>query len=360
MMKTIIVDKIASVAQACGLSHELRVSTDIPAEEGIVLAVEILNNKGSYNTLELTSGRMAKVSRGDVVVGALGHRKALFGYSGHLPESVRPGDVIQMLNIGGVLGICDSVNPERGRPFDCRVIGVALQFPFLGERIGVPARIGSRKLAESVALDTRGIPVVALAGSCMEAGKTAAACAIVARMRHRGLTIDAFKATGVSLRRDILAMEDSGARRSMIFTDLGIVTTTAKSGPALTRTMLNEMAAGKPDVIVFELGDGLLGAYGVESILDADDIRDSLTAVVLSANDPVAAWGGVKLLRERFGIEPCAVTGPSTDNAVGVDIIRDQMGVAAFNAMTSGAALGDHVIAATGLDAIARAPVSQE
>ena len=360
MMKTIIVDKIASVAQACGLSHELRVSTDIPAEEGIVLAVEILNNKGSYNTLELTSGRMAKVSRGDVVVGALGHRKALFGYSGHLPESVRPGDVIQMLNIGGVLGICDSVNPERGRPFDCRVIGVALQFPFLGERIGVPARIGSRKLEESVALDTRGIPVVALAGSCMEAGKTAAACAIVARMRHRGLTIDAFKATGVSLRRDILAMEDSGARRSMIFTDLGIVTTTAKSGPALTRTMLNEMAASKPDVIVFELGDGILGAYGVESILHADDIRDSLTAVVLSANDPVAAWGGVKLLRERFGIEPCAVTGPSTDNAVGVDIIRDQMGVAAFNAMTSGAALGDHVIAATGLDAIARAPASQE
>mgnify|MGYP006171762225 CR=1 FL=1 len=43
-------------------------------------------------------------------------------------------------------------------------------------------------------------------------------------MRHRGLSVHAFKATGVSLRRDILAMEDSGARRSMIFTDLGIVT----------------------------------------------------------------------------------------------------------------------------------------
>ena len=360
MMKTIIVDKIASVAQACGLSHELRVSTEIPAEEGIVLAVEILNNKGSYNTLELTSGRMAKVSRGDVVVGALGHRKALFGYSGHLPESVSPGDVIQMLNIGGVLGLCDSINPERGRPFDCRVLGVVLQFPFLGERIGVPARVGSRKLEQSVALDTHGIPVVALAGSCMEAGKTAAACAIVARMRHRGLTIDAFKATGVSLRRDILAMEDSGARRSMIFTDLGIVTTTAKCGPALTRTMLNEMASGTPDALVFELGDGLLGAYGVEAILEADDIRESITAVVLSANDPVAAWGGVKLLRERFGIEPCAVTGPATDNAVGVDIIRDQMGVAAFNAMTSGPALGDHIISAAGLDGVARAPASQE
>jgi len=29
-----------------------------------VVVVEILNNKSSYNTLELTSGRMAKVARG--------------------------------------------------------------------------------------------------------------------------------------------------------------------------------------------------------------------------------------------------------------------------------------------------------
>ncbi|HYM34580.1 MAG TPA: hypothetical protein VET48_04240, partial [Steroidobacteraceae bacterium] len=149
---------------------------------------------------------------------------------------------------------------------------------------------------------------------------------------------------GVSLRRDILAMEDSGASKSMIFTDLGVVTTTAKTGPAITRALLTEMSQGNPDVIVFELGDGLLGAYGVEAILMADDIRACLTSVVLSANDPVAAWGGVKLLREKFGIEPCVVTGPSTDNAVGVNIIREQMGVPAFNAMTSGAALGDCVI----------------
>jgi hypothetical protein len=73
--------------------------------------------------------------------------------------------------------------------------------------------------------------------------------------------------------------------------------------------MLTEMASGQPDVIVFELGDGLLGTYGVEAILRDPDIKAALTAVVLSANDPVAAWGGVKLLRERFGIEPCAVTG---------------------------------------------------
>src|SRR5215207_3724365 len=246
-MRSVVVDKIGSVTQALNLKHDLRIDENIPAEEGVVLVVEVLTNKSTYNTLELTSGRMAKVVKGDIVVGALGPRRALFGYSGYVPKEVKPGDIVQMLNIGGVLGICNSANPQNGNPFDCKVLGVVLQFPYLGERIGVPARAGKTKLDYAATLDTQGVPVVALAGTCMEAGKTAAACSIVSRMRHRGLVVDVFKATGVSLRRDILAMEDSGARFGLIFTDLGVVTTTGKNGPALTRTMLSELAARKPD-----------------------------------------------------------------------------------------------------------------
>jgi hypothetical protein len=357
-MRTVVVDKIGSVTQALNLKHDLRISDEIPAEEGVVLVVEILTNKSTYNTLELTSGRMAKVVKGDIVVGALGPRRALFGYSGHVPTSVKAGDIIQMLNIGGVLGICDSANPDKGKPFDCKVLGMVLQFPYLGERIGLPARVGSRKLDYDATLVTNGVPVVALAGTCMEAGKTAAACAIVSRMRHRGLVVDVFKATGVSLRRDILAMEDSGARNALIFTDLGVVTTTGKTGPALTRSMMTELAARKPDCIVFELGDGLIGTYGVDSILECEDIRKAMTSVVLSANDPVAAWGGVKILRERFHIEPSVITGPSTDNSVGVQIIEEQLNVKAFNAISNGAALGDCVIDSIGLGAKFPAPAA--
>src|SRR6201996_958410 len=162
-MRSIVVDKIASVTQACGLSHELRIAPEIPCAEGLVLVVEILTNKANYNTLELTSGRMAKVVRGDVVVGALGHRKALFGYSGHIPTSLAPGDIVQMLNIGGVLGICDSATPDKGKPFDCKVLGTVLTFPFLGERIGVPARVGYKRVDPEARLEAQGVPVVALA-----------------------------------------------------------------------------------------------------------------------------------------------------------------------------------------------------
>lgn len=340
-MKSVVVDKIASVAQHSELGHELRVSADIPCEEGVLVAVRVLNNKARYNQLELTSGRMATVNQGDVVVGALGHRKALRGYSGYLPKDLQPGDTIQLLNIGGVLGICDSANPDVGPPFECEVLGTVLHFPYLGERIGVPARAGAGKLDANSKLDTHGVPVVALAGTCMDSGKTAASCAIVGRLRHLGLRVAACKATGVSLRRDILAMEDAGASDTMIFSDLGVVTTTAANGPALTRALLSSLASRRPDVIVLELGDGLLGAYGVEAILEDAAIREALTAVVLCANDPVSAWGGARILRDQFQIEPAVVTGPATDNTVGVNQIIERMSLRAINALSNGVALGD-------------------
>jgi hypothetical protein len=340
-VKTILLDKIASVTRACQLKREVRVSAQIPCQEGVVVAVRVLNDKSTYSQLELPSGRMAQVKRGDVIAGALGHRNALFGYSGTLPERLAPGDRVNLLNMGGVLGICDSVNPDLGAPFECEVLGAVLHFPYLGERIGVAARVGGHRggppeLAADARLDTAGVPVVALVGSCMNCGKTAAACTLVRHLSHGGLTVDGFKATGVSLLRDVLAMEDAGARATAIFTDLGVVSTTAANAPAVTRTLLTRLAASRPDVIVAELGDGLLGAYGVAAILDDAEIRAAFTAVLLAANDPVAAWGGVRMLRERFGVEPVAVTGPATDNLAGTRIIEDALGVPAVNARTDG------------------------
>jgi hypothetical protein len=137
----------------------------------------------------------------------------------------------------------------------------------------------------------------------------------------------------------------------MIFSDLGVVTTTAENGPALTRSLLTGLGSKTPDVIVLELGDGLLGAYGVAAILADDEIRDALTAVVLCANDPVSAWGGAKILRDEYNIEPAIVTGPATDNDVGVQQIAERTSLPAINALSNGVALGDMIAALLGKEA---------
>jgi hypothetical protein len=295
---------------------------------------------------------MAQVKRGDVLAGCLGHRSALFGYSGRIPTALAPGDRIQILNLGGVLGICDGAHPDLGAPFECEVLGAVLAFPHLGERIGRPARIGPANgapLPERPALDLGGVPVVAVLGSCMNAGKTAAAVALTRELAHRGLAVDGAKATGVSLRRDILALEDAGARSTAIFTDLGIVSTTAANSARATRRLLTKLATEspeRPDLILLELGDGILGAYGVDAILADPELRAAFTATVFAANDPVAAWGGVELLRREYGFAPSAITGPATDNRAGAELIERKVGVPAANARSAPERLTDLVVEA--------------
>jgi hypothetical protein len=49
------------------------------------------------------------------------------------------------------------------------------------------------------------------------------------------------------------------------------------------------------------------------------------------------------MLRERFGVEPVAVTGPATDNLAGTRIIEEQLGVPAINARLDAAKLAEVV-----------------
>jgi hypothetical protein len=353
-VKAIVLDKIASVTANCALSREVKLTSELSSKEGDVVAVRVLTRKTTYDQLELTTGRFSNVKPGDVVAGALGHRRALLGYAGHVPESLAPGDHVQLLNLGGVLGICDSVNPGVGQPFDCEVLGQVLTFPYLGERVGVPANIAQNAPPLEEHLDVGDVPVIAVVGTCMNAGKTFACTSLIQEMTHARMKVFAAKCTGVSLRRDVLSMEDAGAQASAIFTDYGVVTTTAKNAPALTRTMLNALAShrnGAPDVIVLELGDGIFGDYGVDAILADATIRASFRAIILAANDPVGAWGAQRALAETYGLDVSVVTGPVTDNVAGTEFVARRMAVPAANARTSSKDLARHVFAAAGFSA---------
>lgn len=341
MMKRVVADKIASVTIPAGLRRDLRISSEIVCEEGSIVAVRVLNAKTQYNTLELTTGRFATVKPGDVIVGALGFRNALLGYAGTLPTSLKPGEKTQLLNMGGVVGHCTSYSPSVGEPFQVEVLGQALAFPKIGSRSGVPAILRDFCPPLRDDLPKISIPIVAVVGTCMNSGKTEACLSIIQQFVRRGLTVAAAKTTGVSLRRDVLAMDDAGASQSLIFTDFGIVTTSRANAAELTCTMVHRLAETQPDVIVLELGDGLMGDYGVDAILEHPSLRSQFTAVALAANDPVGAWGGVQLLRDQFGMSTTVITGPSTDNQAGVKILTNRLGVPGHNARTDAANLSN-------------------
>jgi len=346
-------DKIASCTRNASLHRDVVVGAPIPAVAGTVVAVRILDSKAVYNKIEDPHGRLVQVQEGDVVAGVLGARDALRGYAGEVPDAVAPGDVLHLLNLGGVIGRCTSVNPDVGPPCRVEVLGAVLRFPELGRRVGVPASISPGPVALRDDLPADLPPLILVAGSCMHAGKTAAACALVRAATRSGLSVAATKVTGVALRRDSLEMMDHGAVRAVTFVDTGIPSTAATAGvdvAAVAKGCIAAAAAGGADVVVVELGDGLLGRYGVDAILADAELKKQRGALVFAANDPVAAWGGVNWLAEH-GWRPVAVTGPATDNEAGSSRIVELSGVPALNARTQSAALAEAVLSA--LDASA-------
>ena len=133
--------------------------------------------------------------------------------------------------------------------------------------------------------------------------------------------------------RDALSMQDAGAIAALTFNDIGIATTRAGITVPAAKGILNSLAGFKPDVIVAELGDGILGDYGVQDILRDRELMSVGVSYVMAAPDPVGCWGAVALMRDLFGLEVSVLTGPATDNEVGRDYVKKQLDLPAHNAL---------------------------
>jgi hypothetical protein len=325
-------DRISSSTKNAHLTPDVIVGSRIVAEEGYLLAVRILEDKSTYNTVEDLSGRMVSLRAGDVLAGTLGNRRALRGYAGVVPDHLSVGDTIEVLNLGGILGRCTSINPDIGSPFKARVLGAILAFPELSDRVGRPAHIRDHAVPPANQLETD-VPVVYVAGTCMNSGKTVAATELVRGLSRSGLKVAAAKLTGVSLMRDVLSMRDAGAVDALTFNDAGIASTRAGMTVPIAKGILNRLAAGTPDVIVAELGDGILGEYGVQDILADPELARAGAAFVMAAPDPVGCWGAVELMRNSFDLPVTVLTGPATDNEVGRDYITRALRLPAHNAL---------------------------
>ena len=328
-------DRIASSTRNARLAPDVIVGDDLVAREGYVLAVRILEDKSTYNTVEDLSGRMVSLRSGDVLAGTLGSRRALRGYAGEVPEQLAVGDVINVLNLGGILGRCTSSNPDIGPPFRAEVLGAVLAFPDLGDRVGRPATIADGAVPPADQLEGN-TPVIYVAGTCMNAGKTVAATELVRGLSRAGLRVGACKLTGVSLMRDTLSMLDAGAVAALTFNDAGAASTHAGMTVPVARGLFNRLGrerTARPEVIVAELGDGILGEYGVQDILLDDGLMALAAAHVVAAPDPVGCWGAQELFTKRFGRRITCFTGPATDNQVGRDYIEGQLGLPAHNAL---------------------------
>ena len=330
---TIEVDKIGSATSPLNLSRSIAVSaSQRSARAGDVVVVRVLTDNATYNMLELPTGRLAKVNPGDVVAGVLGRRRALKGFVGDVPETVKGGDELHLLSLGGVIGSCSGHHSSLNDAIKVEVIGLAQNG---SESVQNIADAGLALRAELGA----SAPLIIVAGACMNSGKTYAATEIIQVATRHGLRVAAAKLSGIACLRDTLNMSDHGAVATASFLDCGLPSTVGVENLSpIAKAVIARLNESAPDLIVIELGDGILGGYSVESVFEDEELRAAMCALVFCASDYVGAWGGIELFRRR-GMNVDVVAGSVTDSKMGEDYIEQEFGVPAANARRNGAKL---------------------
>ncbi|MFV1979767.1 MAG: hypothetical protein ACC655_01320 [Rhodothermia bacterium] len=342
MTSSFEIDVVASSTAPCNLGTRVSLTDQIVAKEGFCLAVRALAGNDKYNIVETSKGGFCKIEPGMTVVGTLGSREALKGFRGHTPASIAVGDVLHLLNMGGILGLCTAGHPSKGDPIPVEVIGAVIDTtsPDLG-----PANIQQYALTPRISL-TKSAPIITVCGTAMDTGKTKAATEIVAGLTKAGFRVAAAKLTGAALLRDVRDMQTHGAIEVATFSECGFVSSTGQQIVPHSKAVLAKLNEAQPDVIVVELGDGFIGPYGVDDFLLDRELTGITGATVVAATDLAGAWAATRLFSERYRRKITAMTGPVTDNAVGSEYISGSLGVRAHNALKDSAGLTAAVLGA--------------
>lgn len=342
-MKEIIVDKIGSAASRLDISRVVKVIPLVdPSKSGDIVVVRALGQSATYGNLELTNGRLARITTGDVLVGVLGARRALKGFVGDVPNAIHEGDQLHLLNMGGVIGVCSGHHSSFSDAIHVEILGAAC------DENGNVINIADNALPQ-VDFLAPSAPIVVIAGTCMNSGKTVAATEIIKQASHAGLKVAGAKLSGVAALRDTLNMQDHGAFATVSFLDCGLPSTaTVEDLTGVAKALLNHLNTLKPDLIVVELGDGIIGGYAVDSVLMDDEIKSAISSLVFCASDYVGVVGGASVLK-GFGLDINVVAGSVTDSQMGEDYVSEKFGLIAGNARRNGARLFDIVYATCGV-----------
>jgi len=332
-IKVIDADKIGSATSPLGLVKTVAViASSSSPRSGDVVVVRALTDSATYNMLELPTGRLAKINPGDILIGVLGRRRALKGFVGDVPEAINAGDELHLLNMGGVIGSCTGHHSSLSDAIKVEVIGLAADDEGRTLNIADDALPPRTRLGDTA-------PLVIIAGTCMNSGKTYAATELIKQATRNGLRVAAGKLSGIACLRDTLNMADHGAVATASFLDCGLPSTVDAGDLApMAKAVVAKLNESAPDLIVIELGDGILGGYSVESVFNDVELREATAAIVFCASDYVGAWGGIELFRRR-GIEVDLIAGSVTDSQMGEDYIEKEFGVPAANARRDGVQL---------------------
>lgn len=255
---------------------------------------------GQHKKLERPDGCQSTLFPGDEVVVCYGHRYAPDQFEAEIPGDLAPCHLVAG---GGVASWVLSQYAAMSAPTVIEPVGL------LGDRDGRRLNLADFALPPIHHLGRRPL-TIAVVGTSMNAGKTAAAAHLVRGLSRAGFRVGAAKVTGTGAGKDIWLMRDAGADPVLDFTAAGFPSTyraTPTQVEAAFDLLLDHLSAAGADAIVLEVADGLYQAE-TAALVPSPRFAARVDGVLFAAGEAMSVASGLAWLRQR-GLPIYGVTG---------------------------------------------------
>jgi hypothetical protein len=281
---------------------------------GVYVIAEVVEY-GCNTRLDVVPGADLPMYPGAKFVGVWGVRQSSTSISGTLPPTpVAPGFNCDFLGIGGIVGVSTDYRRDGAAPTRVRILGSLYCADKPADMRSALGPISASALP----------PLVLVAGSSAEIGKTRTTSALISRLVADGHRVAGIKLTGSGRMRDLIWYVQAGAHWTLDFVDAGLESTYDRPGEEVAMSAKNLMRACADlgaQVIVGEIGGDLISSGGM-AVFNDQVVRSTLRAVVLTAADPLAAVGLETLLADVTGPVPTYFGPMRRNNAVSAAVTR--------------------------------------
>jgi hypothetical protein len=260
--------------------------------EGDLVVAEVVGSPTGYRRVENSHGRLVELYPEDRFVGVLGNRESSQNVVGHIPAGgldTRQGEGLAVLSGTGIIGV--ATDTRGGNETRVRLHGLVRGENGHRRNLVDLAYAWDRPVSTSA-------PMVIVAATASGAGKTRLTADLVSRIHGRGLRCTAGKLAGTAGLEDILQYFDAGACHVLDSHHAGLPSTytSPRRYLASLRSMVHELNAAAPAVVVGELGGDLVGC-NVETFFRCEEVMEHVVQIALIVVDTVAAIGALTLLR---------------------------------------------------------------
>lgn len=262
------------------------VEGDIQPNPGDLVLARV-DRLGHHTKLELTDGRRAQMYMGDEIIVCFGNRYAPDQFEALVGDDLSP---CHLVAAGGIAATVHAAHGRTRRPTEITPLGL------LADRDGRRLNLSAYKLRPTFSLPR--IPVVAVIGTSMNAGKTFTAAQLSKGLQRAGHKVGTAKVTGTGAGGDRWQMVDAGAFMTLDFTDAGYATTyrlNNRQVEGIMDTLVGHLTESGSEIAVLEIADGLFQKE-TKALLASPRFRKKVDAIVYAAADSIGAAAGAQWL----------------------------------------------------------------